>query len=228
MIYNKKEFYGGVSLLVAFFVVLYFMFQPLFAGQNAMAYLDNLYNSISKGSVDYVPQLKEEAKAYNDKMVDLSLEYPSEIEATQSVALFAKTGVSAESQGSVVSVSGSLGKIMEGSLDDAHLLYHNDATSLEDKYGIEARRSVYNWWTSLKIMDKMLKKQGLFAEAKMTSTIHAKGVEAAYNYYGVEPVNIMDKVGLVIFSLVFYVLYTLWYGFAILFAFEGWGLKLSH
>jgi hypothetical protein len=29
-------------------------------------------------------------------------------------------------------------------------------------------------------------------------------------------------------ALVGYVLYTIWYGFAILFLFEGWGLKLSH
>ncbi len=228
MIYNKKEFYGGVGLLVAFFVVLFFMFQPLFAGQNAMAYLDNLYNSISKGSVDYVPQLKEEAAAYDDKRVALTLEYPSDIEATQSVALFARAGVTAESRGSTVSVSGSLGKILQGSLDDAYLLYHNDAGALEEKYGIEARRSIYNWWTSLKIMDRVLKKQNLFAEAKIISTVHAKAVEAAYNYAGIEPIKITDKLGLVIFSLVFYVFYTLWYGFAILFVFEGWGLKLSH
>jgi hypothetical protein len=29
-------------------------------------------------------------------------------------------------------------------------------------------------------------------------------------------------------ALVGYVLYTIWYGFAILFLFEGWGLKLDH
>ncbi len=62
----------------------------------------------------------------------------------------------------------------------------------------------------------------------MTATIQKKAVETAYNYFEVEPVHIMDKLGLVIFSLAFYVIYTLWYGFAILFLFEGWGLKLSH
>ena len=38
----------------------------------------------------------------------------------------------------------------------------------------------------------------------------------------------LKKIGVVIFSLVFYVIYTLWYGFAIMFMFEGWGLKLEH
>ena len=53
-------------------------------------------------------------------------------------------------------------------------------------------------------------------------------MECAYNYYGVVPQNIMDKWGIVVFSLVFYVIYTMWYGYSILFMFEGWGLKLEH
>jgi hypothetical protein len=28
--------------------------------------------------------------------------------------------------------------------------------------------------------------------------------------------------------LIFYVVYTLWYGFAIMYMFEGWGLQLEH
>jgi len=228
MIYNKKEFYGGIGLLAAFFVVLFFMFQPMFSGHNAMEYLDNLYNSISKGSVDYAPQLKMDADKFNDKDVSMTLKYPSEAEAAQAVALFTKAGAIAKAAGAEVAVSGSLGNILNGSLDDSIFMYHNDGKSLEDKYGMEPRRSVYNWWTSLNAMDKALKDQSLFAEAKITSTVQKKAVEAAYNYYEVEPVKIMDKLGLVIFSLAFYVFYTLWYGFAILFIFEGWGLKLSH
>jgi hypothetical protein len=38
----------------------------------------------------------------------------------------------------------------------------------------------------------------------------------------------MDRLGVVVFSLVFYVIYTLWYGFAIMFIFEGWGMQLEH
>ena len=70
-------------------------------------------------------------------------------------------------------------------------------------------------------------KQEAFAQAKVAFNINAKVVETAYNYYKVVPEKIMDKIGIVIFSLAFYVFYTLWYGFAILFVFEGWGLKIS-
>jgi len=55
-----------------------------------------------------------------------------------------------------------------------------------------------------------------------------KGVECSYNYYGIDPQQISDRLGIVVFSLVFYVLYTVWYGFAILYLFQGLGLKLEH
>jgi len=228
MIANKKEFYGGFALLVAFFVVLFFMFQPMFKGHNAMEYLDNLYNSISKGSVDYVPALQEDVHQLDSMKVDLKLTYPSEVEAQQAVTLFSTTGAVAKVSGKDIAVSGSLGNILSGTLADAKLMYHNDGKTIEGKYGVEPRRAMLNWWTSLKLMDKALKDQGSFAAAKLTTTIEKKAVEASYNYYEIEPMKIMDNLGLVIFSLAFYVFYTLWYGFAILFMFEGWGLRLSH
>lgn len=228
MIYNKKEFFGGTALLVIFFVVLFFMFQPLFGGHNAMQYLDNLYNTISKGSVNYAAQVKTQTDAYSTKNVDLKLNYASEAVALQSVALFEKAGISAVVNGKELQVSGSLGTILAASLVDAQSMYDNDGQTLENKYGLDARRAVYNWWSTLKQIDKTLTTQGEFDAAKMVLTVQTKAVEAAYNYYNVEAVQISDKIGMVIFSLAFYVFYTLWYGFAILFIFEGWGLKLSH
>jgi hypothetical protein len=53
-------------------------------------------------------------------------------------------------------------------------------------------------------------------------------VECAYNYYGIEPWKVSDRIGLVLFSLIFYVVYTVWYGYAIIFLLEGWGFTLSH
>ncbi|MBC16906.1 conserved protein of unknown function [Pseudodesulfovibrio profundus] len=228
MIYNKKEFYGGFGLLVGFFLVLFFMFQPMFNGHNSMEYLDNLYNSISKGSVNYVESIREDTKPFADKDVTMKLTYATEAEAAQSALLFSNAGATASVAGKELEVSGSLGAMLGAALDDSYSMYHNDAAALESKYGIEGRRALFNWWTSLKLMDKSLKNQEAFAAAKVTGTVQGKAVEAAYNYFGVEPTSIMDNVGLVIFSLAFYVFYTLWYGFAILFVFEGWGLRLSH
>ena len=77
-------------------------------------------------------------------------------------------------------------------------------------------------------MDKDLKKQKKFKEAKVVALVVKKAVESSYNYYKIEPQKIRDRWGVVLFSLIFYVLYTLWYGFAIMFMFEGWGMALGH
>ena len=77
-------------------------------------------------------------------------------------------------------------------------------------------------------MEKALKKQKKFPEAEIVALLSQKAVEPAYNYYLVEPQRITDKFGIVVFSLAFYVVYTLWYGFAIMYLFEGWGLRLAH
>jgi hypothetical protein len=58
--------------------------------------------------------------------------------------------------------------------------------------------------------------------------IKKKAVETAYNYYNIEPQKISDRFGIILLSLVFYVVYTVWYGFSIMFMFEGWGMKLEH
>ena len=228
MIYNKKEFYGGGALLIAFFVVLFFMFQPIFNGHNAMQYLDNLYNTISKGSINYGPQLLVDASAYDAKEVSLEMTYESEAQAGQSEALFASAGAKTVLSGATLKVEGNLGAILKASLTDSMSMYENDGASVTAKYGIDSRRALFNWWTSLKLMDKSFKSQKEFAASKISATVQTKAVEASYNYFGIAPVQIMDEVGMVAFSLIFYVAYTLWYGFAILFLFEGWGLKLSH
>jgi hypothetical protein len=77
-------------------------------------------------------------------------------------------------------------------------------------------------------MEKGLKRQKKFKEAKVVALVVKKAVESSYNYYKIEPQKITDRWGIVIISLLFYVIYTLWYGFAIMFMFEGWGMKLEH
>ena len=231
MIHNKKEFNGGLALLVLFFIVLFAMFQPLFDGHNAMAYLDNLYNSISKGSAYYVDNLKEEAKSVAGYQVNVTMKMKSESQAADSVALITAAGATAEAKGKELTVSGDYLAILNACLEDSDKMYHNDGAALSAKYpvfaGKDERQALYNWNVILEGFDKGLKEQEAFAQAKVAFNINSKVVETAYNYYKVVPEQIKDKVGIVIFSLAFYVIYTMWYGFGILFVFEGWGLKIS-
>jgi len=228
MIANKKEFYGGFGLLVGFFVILFIIFSPVFNGQNGMEYLDDLYNSISKGSANYIPKVKKETDTFKGNTVNMALKMADEKQAQQTAMLFTNAGATAEVSGAQLNVSGDFGNILANCLEDSKSMYNNDGATVSNKYGYNERQVLYNWHTALKAADKDLKKQKLFKEAKVVALVIKKVVETSYNYYTIEPQKITDKMGIVIFSLVFYVGYTLWYGFAILFMFEGWGLRLEH
>lgn len=228
MIAHKKEFYGGFASLVAFFVVLFIIFSPVFNGQNGMEYLDALYNSISKGSAYYIPKVKKETDKFIGNNVTMALKMADENQAQQAASLFTKAGATAEASGAQLNVSGDLGNILANCLKDSDSMYNNDGTTVSNKYGYNERQVLYNWHKALKAADKDLKKQKLFKEAKVVASVIKKVVETSYNYYKVDPQKIGDKIGVVIFSLIFYVGYTMWYGFSILFMFEGWGLRLEH
>ena len=228
MIANKKEFFGGSLMLLAFIAVLIIIFSPVFKGQNGLEYLDALYNSISKGSAYYIPKVKEETGNFVGRSIEVTLSMADEKQADQTALLFKKGGASVIIAGDVLQVTGDLGKILENSLADADNMYHNNGKRISEKYGYNEKRVLFNWWKALKAMDKDLKKQNKFEEAKVVSLIVKKAIEPSYNYYKIVPQKISDRFGIVIFSLVFYVVYTLWYGFAILFMFEGWGLRLEH
>ncbi|UCH22230.1 MAG: hypothetical protein JSU83_03010 [Deltaproteobacteria bacterium] len=228
MIAHKKKFYGGAGLMAMFIIVLIIFFSPVFNGQNGLEYLDDLYNSISKGSAHYIADLKKEALTFSGTSVNLDLAMKDSKQAQLAVTLFTKSGASANVSGSALKVAGDLAKILGNCLTDADHMYGNEGRKVADKYGYEEKRVLYNWWTAMKEMDKNLKKQKMFKEAKIVTTVKKKAVESSYNYYKIVPQKISDKYGTVIFSLIFYVVYTVWYGFAIMFMFEGWGMKLEH
>ena len=228
MIANKKEFYGGVALMAGFLVVLVFFFMPLFNGHNSMEYLDNLYNSISKGSAYYIPAMREKAAGFDGEALAVTLELADQAQAENAAKLFQQAGAAVKVNGNELAVDGGLGRVLASAVDDADAMYNNDGSKVAERYGMDERLATYTWWRSLQALDKALKKQKAFQAAAAVDVIGKRAVETAYNYYGVEAQSIGDRFGMVIFSLAFYVIYTLWYGYAILFMFEGWGLRLSH
>jgi len=67
----------------------------------------------------------------------------------------------------------------------------------------------------------------MFKEAAFVDTILKKAVEVSYNFFKIVPESAVSKAGILGFSLVFYVVYTLWWGIAIFFLFEGIGLQMT-
>ena len=228
MIAKVKQFYTGFGLMIGFMIVLVFFFLPFYEGKNALDYLDNLYNSISKGSAYYIPKVKEETARFNGNVVNMTLATSSPKQAEQTALLFKAGGADAMLKEAQLQVAGDLGKILENALADADIMYRNEGKKVVEKYGYDERQVLFNWWKAMQEMDKDLGKQKKFKEGKAASLVQKKAIEASYNYYKIEAQQIGERLGTVLFSLVFYVIYTLWYGFSILFMFEGWGLKLGH
>jgi hypothetical protein len=158
----------------------------------------------------------------------MTLAVASEAQVGRMAELFRAGGASVQVAERELRVSGDLGGILGRCLQDSDEMFANTGADVRERYGYEERRVLVDWWTALEAMDEDLKRQNRFAEAAFVVKVKEKAVECAYNYYGIEPWKISDKLGVVLLSLAFYVFYTVWYGYAIIFMLEGWGLSLSH
>jgi hypothetical protein len=200
----------------------------LAGGQKGLEYLDNLYNSISKGSAYYIPEVQEKAAIFAGNRIQVELVFADDRLAQQITSLLRESGATVIRSGPSLEVDGDLGKILASALKDSNDMYHNDTQALKSRYSFGARQALFGWWKTLGQLEKVLTNQKRFKAAKMVALANQKAVETAYNYYGITAHKILDKLGVVIFSLIFYVIYTLWFGFGIMYMFEGWGMSLEH
>ena len=224
---KTKELGIGVFLMVTFIAVMIGIFMPLLDDGNALNYLDNLYNSISKGSAYYIPKVEHQVEDHGSEVVTLNLKMGDSSAAQMAEPLFARAGLTTAVEGSNLMVNGDLETIFSACLEDSESAYHNRNEDLVARYGMEARPALHTWWLALGAMEKDLNRQKLFDAAQLTHTVQAKTVECAYNYYGIEAQEIKNRWGTVLFSLVFYVFYTIWYGYGIMYIFEGLGFELA-
>jgi hypothetical protein len=229
MIHDKREFGIGLALIAVFFVVLFAIFSPLFeGGRNSLDYLDSTFNSISKDSAYYIPAVAEKARKYDGTSVSLSLKAADAGQAGRMKTLLSAAEATVTVDGAKLNVSGDLGKILAAVLADADLMFRNEGATVVGKYGFDERRVLYDWHQSLSAMTKDLNRQGQFKEGKMLREVQTKAIEPAYNYYGIQAVPMTSMIWIAMAALIGYVVYTVWYGYAILFLFEGWGIKLKH
>jgi hypothetical protein len=194
---------------------------------NAFHASDNLFNSIAKGSTNYFPRLREENKAYTGHAINLNLKIGTSDLAGKSALILNKAGISATADTTSVTVSGDLSTLLNQALDDSEAMFNNRNEVLESKYGMSGREALFVWWKTFKTMDVELKRQKDFKAAKFVTEVVNRGIEVGYNFYGVVPQSSTSKAGVLTFSLVFYVVYTLLWGFAIFYFFEGIGLQMS-
>jgi hypothetical protein len=231
---NPKSFGVGLALAISFFAVLALIFMPVFgAGKdgkamNGLDYADDLFNKLSKGSSYFIPKLQKSAQAYAGRTIEATVTLDKPETAALAAKLFAAAGATAGADEAKLSVKADLGAVLAAVLRDADEMYKNDGKAVSARYGGEKEKAVLKtWWTAFSAIDKDFKKTGKIEESKAISDVMKKAVETAYNYYGVEAQKVADKALLMTALLVFYVIYTMWWGFAIYYMFEGMGLTMT-
>ncbi len=229
MIHDRRQFLIGVVLMAGFLAGLVLVFRPTFeGGRNLLDYLDGVFNSTSKASAYYIPGAQEKARKLGVAPVAVSIAAKGSGQALQLEKLLSAAGGTVARDGTRLSVSGDLGAMLAEALADADAMFKNEGARVSAKYGLEERRVLYAWHVALGEALRDLNRQGKFREAAAVRDAMTKALEPAYNYYGVTAVSMKDLIWIALAALVGYVVYTVWYGYAILYLFEGWGLKLEH
>ncbi len=86
---------------------------------------------------------------------------------------------------------------------------------------------IYYWWVAFDGLTRRFIQENRSSEADFTRFLTARLLEPAYNFAGIETKSIGENIWTVAFFLGFYLLYTLLYGFSILFLFEGVGIQAT-
>ncbi|RJQ45282.1 MAG: hypothetical protein C4534_05160 [Gaiellales bacterium] len=216
-------------MLISFSAVLVFIFLPVFDGKNTLDEVDDLFNRVSKSSSDKLEDIEEEAQENVGTEVSFTATADDAAQAERIVALMSDAGAQASAQDKKVDVSGDIGEIMLAATDLSRQAFDNESMEVTaDKTGKEKPVPLYDWFTAIDTGQKDLQSAGEFDNQKLFLELSEKAIEPAYNYYGIEESSPSSEAIAITVALIGYVIYTLWYGFAILFMFEGYGIKLEH
>ena len=220
-----------------------------------LQFADDVFNELSKGSSYFSPAVQEAVKPVDGKEVSFTVAMKKGDFAPLAAMLVTKAGATAQVADGKITISGDLGKILAAATSDADLMYKNDAHSVVARYDadkavitscIDALKARDNgsdpsvtaeqeqalavtssWWHALHPAIKELQKQGCISEAKVIDTVVRRALEPGHNFFRVKEAKVSEHVFLMAAMLIFYILYTLWYGFSIFELFEGIGLAMS-
>lgn len=246
MVTHGKQLSIGIIMAISFLVVLFLMFSTIFpktkAGepQNGLQWADEMFNNLAKGSSYFIPKVAKNTEKFMGRMFSATInvskpeDKPGEGEtrAGRSATVLTAAGAQVEVKGTELKVTGDLGKVAEAALQDADTMFKNEGDKIKAKYAEamktdDEKQMFRQWNNTLPKISKQFEKEKKVPEAKILNDVVKKAIEPAYNFYRVDAVKVKDHIGLMTFLLVFYVVYTMWWGFSIFFIFEGIGLNMS-
>jgi len=232
LIRNKALFNKGLMLMASFLCIFVSLFLPIWGGHgNGLDAADNMFNRLSKGSSYFIPGVREDALKLEGKNVTITVKVKEAALAPRAVENLVKAGATAELKDGAITYTADLGKILGAALVDADDLFNNRGPAVLERYAAteaNAEKTIVKaWWAVLDPSIKELQKQKLIQEAKVVGQVNKRGLEPGYNFYGIAGEKVLDNVLPLVGLLAFYVLYTMWYGYAIFDMFGGIGLGMS-
>lgn len=227
VIKNSKKFNIGALFAITFLGVLFTIFSPFFQGKNGLEFADASFNKLAKGSSYFIPKVSKVVEPYVGKSFTASITLDKAEDAESTAKLFTIAGAKAEQKDASLKITGDLGLVLQSALKDADAMYHNDGKAVSERYGTNEKKVLQGWWQAFSKIEKNMKKEKLLAEAKVVSETMKKGIEPGYNFYEIDANKVSEHAGMLSGLLVFYVFYTMWWGYAIFYMFEGFGLTMK-
>jgi hypothetical protein len=225
---KPKKLALGIILLAVFAVILFLIFMPIFGGgQNGLTFSDNFFNSLAKGSSNHIGNMRKLAQTMVGTPFAAEIKMTDPAQAKETETLYSQAGAQSEAVGPNLKISGDLGKVLLQAVDDSDLLFNEQGGKLEAKYSYDPKKVLKNWWFSFNKLAAAMTKQKKFNLAKAISEVQVRALEPGYNFAGIAPYQVSDKAFLLGIMLVFYIFYTLFYGFGIYVLFEGLGLQMG-
>jgi hypothetical protein len=226
LIKNKKSFARGLLMSAVFVAILVVMFMPIFNGGNAFRAADKLFNTISKGSTYYIPMLRENAEPHRNAEFDGAITVKKAL-AEDVRKVLTTAGAEVGGEDGQLQVAVTMGTLYDAALRDSNDMFENQGKTVSERYGLPEKRVLFAWRNALKALGKALDAEERFKETAYIGELISRGIEVGYNYYTVTAQKAADRWLILTSALIFYVIYTLWWGFAVYFLFEGIGLQLT-
>jgi hypothetical protein len=236
LVRNKKPFSVGAAFAISFLGVLLMIFSPLFGGKNGLQFADDSFNRLSKGSSYFIPKVAKNSKKFMGRMFTASIktdkpdDKPGDAEkrAEMIAKVFTTAGARVEVKGAELTIEGDLGKTLDAAIKDSEAMFSNDGQKIKALYGYDDEKKTFRqWWNALDRINKKFMLEKKLEESKIVSDVMKKAIEPAYNFYKIDGQKVVDHAGMLSGLLVFYVAYTMWWGYAIFYLFDGFGLTMK-
>jgi hypothetical protein len=228
LIRHAKMFNMGLLLGISFLGVLFLIFQPIFPGEKTgLDFADDLFNKLSKGSSYFIPEVAKDNEKFMGASfsVNIKLDKPEMVEGA--IKVLTAGGALATAKETQLAISGDLGKLLGNAIQDSDDMFWNQGAKVSSRYGMKETEVMVLWWTVLSKMNKEFQKEKKINESNMVTRVIQRAVEPAFNFFGIEAEKVSSKAFTLIALLVFYVAYTMWWGYAIFYMFDGIGLSMK-